>query len=379
MSSNHLGLYIHIPFCVKKCNYCDFVSLYGNLELQLKYFHALINELTKQSELISDRVVNSIYIGGGTPSILKPELIYELSEKITNLYNLSEDVEFSIEINPGTANESFIEVLQKTKINRVSIGVQSFNNHELELLGRIHNKDEAISTINILNPLFNLNIDLMFGIPGQSLSSWQNTVQQAIELKPDHISSYSLIVEERTALAGMINQGKILLPDDSDEDEMYINAVKYLSAAGYGQYEISNFALENKACRHNIGYWKGEDSLGIGTSAVSYLNKLRFKNTDNIFDYISIMESHISPVNYAERNCSKNGMLEEVMLGLRMSDGFNIVALEKKWGCNISDVSGIYNKLLADGILVIINENLKLSKENFRFANKVIVDLMNDL
>ncbi|MEI6520918.1 MAG: radical SAM family heme chaperone HemW, partial [bacterium] len=258
-ASCHFGLYIHIPFCVKKCNYCDFASITANKDLQQNYIKALLQEIKTKSIYFEDKVIDSIYIGGGTPTVLNADLIYLLCNSLPIFFNLSDNLEFSIEVNPGTVTDELLEVLLKTDINRVSIGVQSFNDNELELLGRIHNKNIAIDTINRLNEHYNLNIDLMFGIPGQTLATWKETLQQAIALKPNHISAYSLIIEEGTKICSWIENGKIALPDDSIEDEMYLTAVDILSDAGYVQYEVSNFASDNYMCKHNIGYWHGDD------------------------------------------------------------------------------------------------------------------------
>lgn len=379
LSNSHFGLYIHIPFCVKKCNYCDFASIIANKDLQRRYIHGLLNEIKSKSSLFNNRTIDSVYIGGGTPTVLDADLLYLLCNSLPIFFNFSDEVEFSIEMNPGTINDKILDMLQKTDINRVSIGVQSFNNDELELLGRLHDKKVAIDTIEKINPLFNLNIDLMFGIPGQTMSSWENTLNQAIALNPDHISAYSLIIEENTKLHSWIADDKVKLPDESIEDDMYLTAVNMLEKFGYRQYEVSNYARKNMECQHNIGYWRGSDSLGVGSSSVSYINKLRSKNSDNVLEYLSRIESDVSPIVYVERDSAKIGLLEEVMLGLRMCEGINLEKLENKWNYELADASDYYKQLLNDDVLVLENENLKLSRKNFRFANNIIVKMMNEL
>jgi oxygen-independent coproporphyrinogen-3 oxidase len=379
LSDSHFGLYIHIPFCVKKCNYCDFASIISNEDLRGRYIHGLLNEIKSKSSTFNNIVFDSVYIGGGTPTVLDTDLLYLLCNSLPIFFDFADNVEFSIEINPGTINDKILDMLQKTDINRVSIGVQSFNNDELELLGRVHDKDVAIDTIKKISPLFNLNIDLMFGIPGQTIASWENTLNQAIALNPDHISAYSLIVEENTKFHSWIEDNKIKLPEESIEDDMYLTAVNILENSGYMQYEVSNFARINMECQHNIGYWRGNDSLGVGSSAVSYINKIRIKNSDNVLEYLSRIESNVSPVIYVERDSAKIGLLEEVMLGLRLCEGINLVKLENKWNCKLADASDYYKKLLNDGVLILDNENLKLSRKNFRFANNIIVKMMNEL
>ncbi len=379
MTNQQLELYIHIPFCVRKCNYCDFASISADNSIQEMYCQALLKEIEYKSIQIGKiRQITSIYIGGGTPTIFNFDTIRKICSKIYDSFNVSDDAEFSIEANPGTINSELSTMLPATAINRVSIGVQSFNDNELKLLGRIHDKNIAIDTIKTLGD-YNLNIDLIFGFPTQTLDSWLSSLQTAISLKPEHISTYSLIVESGTKMGEWIESGKYYLPDEEIEDSMYLNAVDILKNAGYLQYEVSNFALPNKECKHNIGYWKSYDYIGIGSSAASYINKIRFKNCDDVNTYISNINADVSPVVYAERNSNKVGLIEEVMLGLRMRDGINLDYLETKWRCELKSVSRNYMQLLNEGVLEYENSNLKLSDENFRFANSVIVSLMNDL
>ena len=284
-----LELYIHIPFCVRKCNYCDFLSFPETDDMIDAYCRALIEEIKQTGERVRGESVRSVFVGGGTPSILMPEQITEIFLQIRKSFLLEADAEITIESNPGTLDEEKLQCYQEIGINRLSIGLQSTDDNCLKRLGRIHNFREFEKNYDQARKVgfTNINIDLMSGLPGQSLSQYEETLRRVTDLNPEHISSYSLIIEEGTSFyesEEIVRQ----LPDEETERKMYEQTRDILNAKGYDRYEISNYARKGKECIHNLGYWEQVPYLGVGLGASSYYNKARFSNERNLKKYLNI-------------------------------------------------------------------------------------------
>ena len=369
MSNNNLELYIHTPFCVKKCAYCDFLSFPADTNTQIQYVHALLNEIRFYGERMGDYQVSTIYIGGGTPSWLEPELLVAIMDQVYKSFRVREDAEVSIECNPGTVTTAKLEAYRRAGINRLSIGLQSANNEELKMLGRIHTYEQFLKTYELARNAgyTNINVDLMSGLPHQSAESFADTLQKVIRRKPEHISAYSLIIEKGTPFyekykfdmvrqeAGMKTE---LLPTEDDVYKMLKLTQLVLAKAGYNRYEISNYAKPGYECRHNIGYWTRENYLGLGLGAASLVDNVRYSNTRELHEYIEICHdiTILPPEVFApeegmaapERNwfgsnlhteasvVSRKGQMEEFMfLGLRMTGGISRNEFEANFGMPI--------------------------------------------
>lgn len=369
MNNNNLEIYIHTPFCVKKCAYCDFLSFPADTNTQIQYVHALLNEIRFYGERMGGYQVSTIYIGGGTPSWLEPELLVAIMDQVYNSFHVREDAEISIECNPGTVTTAKLEAYRRAGINRLSIGLQSANNEELKVLGRIHTYEQFLKTYELARNAgyTNINIDLMSGLPRQSAESFADTLQKIIRLKPEHISAYSLIIEKGTPFyekykfdmvrqeAGMKTE---LLPTEDDVYKMLKLTQLVLAKAGYDRYEISNFAKPGYACQHNIGYWTRENYLGLGLGAASLVDNVRYSNTRELYEYVELCReiTILPPEAFApeegmaapERNwigsnlhteasvVSRKSQMEEFMfLGLRMTDGISRDEFERNFGMPI--------------------------------------------
>ena len=284
MNEKKLELYIHIPFCVKKCDYCDFLSFPADSNTQIRYVHALLQEIRYYGNLLGDYHVPTIYIGGGTPSWLEENLIYTVLQQVASSFHVEADAEISIECNPGTVTAKKLNVYQSAGSNRLSIGLQSTNNEELKALGRIHTCDQFLKTYELArNAGFeNINIDLMSAIPDQTYEGWIHNLRTVAGLDPEHISAYSLLIEEGTPFASRT----LKLPDEDTEYNMYEATAQILGEYGFEQYEISNYAKKGRECRHNVGYWIRQDYLGFGLGASSLYGKERFANTQDMKKYL---------------------------------------------------------------------------------------------
>ena len=382
MEQKELELYVHIPFCMKKCLYCDFLSAPADEETQREYVEALLREIRFFGERSSDYVVSTIYIGGGTPSWLDESLMAKIMEEITHRFLLAKDAEITIECNPGTVTERKFQVYKKIGINRLSIGLQSVNEKELQLLGRVHTFDQFLKTYELARKtgFTNINVDLMSSLPGQTPKTFATTLQQVIRLHPEHISAYSLIIEKGTPFyetykfdavkqrAGMQTE---FLPTEDEEYEIGKLTQVVLEKAGYHRYEVSNYAREGYACRHNIGYWRRTNYLGMGLGAASLLENIRYTNTSDLYHYIEEsvdIKNVMVPVTLANQTTvpvpatnlsdtvdviERNAQMEEFMfLGLRMTQGVFREDFERAFGMTIESVYGeVLQTLLQEGLL----------------------------
>lgn len=382
---NELGIYIHIPFCKQKCYYCDFVSYSNKCSEVKEYIESLKKEIEEFD--FSNYKVTSIYIGGGTPSYIDSiyivEILSELKEKLKcNLIEFK-DIEITIEVNPGTVDTKKLNDYKKLGINRLSIGLQSTKNDILKKIGRIHTYQEflEISKLARETGFKNINIDLMIGIPGQKIGDLKNTLQDIIKLEPEHISVYSLIIEENTPIEKMLENGEIKLPDEDLERNMYWYVKNTLELNGYNHYEISNFAKLGKESRHNLNCWNQEEYIGFGVAAHSYLNGIRFSNTINVEEYIQHIENNRKEENIQieESQSLEDKKNEFMMLGFRKIQGVDIARFKEKF---IDNPIFLYrenlNKLVEEGLIEVDLNHIKLTNKGIDLANLVFEEFVDD-
>ena len=366
-------LYIHIPFCLKKCIYCDFYSVSDSKFIIGAFMTALCKELEMRKEYIGK--LCGIYIGGGTPSILKEKDIATIMDKIRSTCHISAAAEITSEANPGTLTESGIKGMLNAGINRISIGVQSLRDKELSLLGRMHDAAEAIAAVTTARKsgFGNISLDLIYGIPGQDLVSWKRTLEKIVSLHSEHISAYELTPEKNTVLYEQLEKGRLHLPDEDEVAEMYYTAIDILTEAGYKHYEISNFALPNLQCRHNLNYWDRGEYLGIGAGAHSFLNGRRISNICDVRQYIHDVELGTSPIAEETLLTRREEIEETLFLGLRKTDGFDIELIP----ANITEhLKEALDDLAHQGLLDLSGGHIKLTRKGLIICNSVIVRLM---
>ena len=382
---NELGIYIHIPFCKQKCYYCDFVSYSNKCSEVKEYIESLKKEIEEFD--FSNYKVTSIYIGGGTPSYIDSiyivEILSELKEKLKcNLIEFK-DIEITIEVNPGTVDTKKLNDYKKLGINRLSIVLQSTKNDILKKIGRIHTYQEFLEIYKLAREtgFKNINIDLMIGIPGQKIGDLKNTLQDIIKLEPEHISVYSLIIEENTPIEKMLENGEIKLPDEDLERNMYWYVKNTLELNGYNHYEISNFAKLGKESRHNLNCWNQEEYIGFGVAAHSYLNGIRFSNTINVEEYIQHIENNRKEENIQieESQSLEDKKNEFMMLGFRKIQGVDIARFKEKF---IDNPIFLYrenlNKLVEEGLIEVDLNHIKLTNKGIDLANLVFEEFVDD-
>ena len=367
-------IYIHIPFCIRKCDYCDFLSGPSGPKEQADYVQALLREIQAVEEG-EGRSVSSIFIGGGTPSVLDERLLGDILKEIRNRFKMEEDAEITIEVNPGTANIGKLQAYREMGINRLSIGLQSPQDRELKILGRIHNYEQFLETYQEARAVGfdNINIDLMSAIPDQTYEGWVKNLRTVAELEPEHISAYSLIVEEGTPFAAR----KLNLPDEDTEYNMYEVTTQILKEYGLEQYEISNYARKGRECRHNVGYWTRQDYLGFGLGASSLYGKERFANTADMKKYL---ENSRNPEKIREKEPSltrEDEMAEFMFLGLRMTKGISKADFQKCFGCTIESVYGeVLEKYESMGLLLEQDGRIFLSRGGIHVSNSIMAEFL---
>ena len=369
-----MEIYIHIPFCIRKCDYCDFLSGPSGPKEQADYVQALLREI-QAAEEGEGRSVSSIFIGGGTPSVLDERLLGDILREIRNRFKMKEDAEITIEVNPGTANIGKLQAYREMGINRLSIGLQSPEDRELKILGRIHNYGQFLETYQEARTVGfdNINIDLMSAIPDQTYEGWVKNLRTVAELEPEHISAYSLIVEEGTPFAAR----KLNLPDEDTEYNMYEATAKILKEYGFEQYEISNYARKGRECRHNVGYWTRQDYLGFGLGASSLYGKERFANTADMKKYL---ENSRNPEKIREKEPSltrEDEMAEFMFLGLRMTKGISKADFQRCFGCTIESVYGeVLEKYESMELLLEKDGRIFLSREGIHVSNSIMAEFL---
>jgi oxygen-independent coproporphyrinogen-3 oxidase len=370
------AIYLHIPFCRAKCHYCNFVSYAGLNELHDRYVEALKKEISRARP---EAPITTIYFGGGTPTLLSERQLMEILRAIQSRFEVTPDTEITLEANPGTVDLPKLQALRLAGFNRLSLGVQSFDPTLLSRLGRIHTVKEALEAYqSARNAGFsNIGLDLMYALPGQSLLAWQRTLEQAIRLNPEHISLYELSIEEGTKLAADCQAGKLELPSEDLQIEMYEAAISTLTASGYEHYEISNFARPGFRSRHNQVYWRNDSYFGFGAGAARYLGGARAKLTDSVERYIELVEKGHDPAISSETLTGRALMGETIMLGLRLREGVDLVAFRQRFG---EDLSVVYGEqiaaLKASGLVEIADHHLRLTHQGLLLANRVMGEFL---
>ena len=364
-----LGIYIHIPFCKQKCCYCDFISYTNKNTLIKDYVESVKKEINNIKKRAENYIVSTIYIGGGTPSFIDSKYIVEILQEINKNYNVDNNAEITIEINPGTATIEKLVDYKKAGINRLSIGLQETDNQLLQLIGRIHKYEDFLKTYKMARKVGfnNINVDLIIGLPNQTINNVKTSLKKVIYLNPEHISLYSLIVEDNTPLKRKIENGVFSLPPEEIEREEYWLAKEKLEGAGYKHYEISNFAKPGKESKHNINCWNQKEYLGFGVAAHSYFNLERYSNVETIEDYIKGSKYIIH-----EKQTEEITMKEYMLLGLRKIDGVQISKFKNKFGKNpIIVFKDELNILIKKDLLEIALDNIKLTNKGIDLANIV--------
>lgn len=369
------ALYIHIPFCIRKCVYCDFTSIPYNPALVKKYAEALCAELRLNRDFAGE--LNTIYLGGGTPSVMPEDFFKELFSCIRDVFAVSSSAEITMEANPGTISKSKIETLFCIGVNRVSIGVQSLNDEELKTLGRMHDATDALHAVELISRagIRNFSIDLMYGIPGQTPETWRETLKGTLDLGPPHISSYELTPEKNTRLFDLMKSGEIELPSEDLILAMYDNAIDSFSSAGYKQYEISNFARPGCLCAHNMNYWNRGEYIAVGTGAHSFLGGRRTKNTCDVESYVNLLQRGLSPIAEVTEISPDEELKEFIFLGLRKGEGINLKH-DKIAATGIEDA---VEDLIKNGHLGISGDRLRLTGKGVLISNSVIVAIFERL
>lgn len=371
-----LELYVHIPFCVRKCQYCDFLSGPSDEETKDRYIEALLKEI-RAAEHTEDYEIVSVFIGGGTPSALKAEAIASVMRTLQEKFFFCEDAEVTIEANPGTVDLEKLTIYRNVGINRLSLGLQSTDAEELKLLGRIHSYEEFLKSYEWAREagFSNINIDLMFAIPGQTGEAWRQHLYQVAELNPEHISAYSLIIEEGTPFA----EQNLDLPDEDTEYQMYEDTAEILERYGYRQYEISNYAKQGYMCRHNAGYWQRREYLGFGLGASSLYRGMRFSNTRRMQEYLKESRNP-DQIRKDVTVLSRNERIEEFMfLGLRMTEGISEKKFEENFDVRLMDVYGdILQKYEETGFMEHIETKWRLTRKGIHVSNHILADFLLD-
>lgn len=376
-----IGLYIHVPFCLKKCNYCDFVSYPYDAGLAASYVCALEQEMTMHVPNMCQEhmTVKSVYLGGGTPTVLAGDQLALLLGNCRKYFTLTEDAEITVECNPGTVDFDKLDILQKAGVNRISLGVQAYQQRLLDRLGRIHRWQEVREAVRKSRQagFNNINLDLIFGIPGQSMKEWQETLNRILELMPQHISAYNLKIEPDTPLHNDVTAGYLVPCDEELELEMYWHTINVLSKHNFVHYEISNFALPGMEARHNLIYWHNEEYLGLGPAAHSMLKGHRFSNQEKVETYISRLNKNHSVIHQLHCLTREEEISETIFLGLRLLEGLDTQAFAQRFGEPIEQLFGEkLKKLTSLGLIKMEDNRIKLTEKGLPLANEVFAEFI---
>ncbi len=376
-----LGLYLHFPFCISKCPYCDFNSYQLKENNQISsYISALYQEITAYSQKLKKSNIKTIYLGGGTPTILSGVQIYNILEFCKDKFTIDKDAEITIEANPGTLDSEKIKLLTESGINRLSLGAQSFDDLFLKKLGRMHNTQDIIDSYYLAREkgFNNINIDIMFALPGQTKEDLQTTLKQAVSLKLDHLSLYNLTIKSGTEYYRKYKKGKLKLLNEDEEFDMYNWAINFMEESGFEHYEISNFALPYKRSTHNLIYWQNKPYLGIGAGAYSFIKGYRYMNYENPARYIKEVINNKLPIDHGEKLSLRKRMIETIILGLRTKDGVSYKKFKARFRVNLNDIfSEQIKKLVSLGLLKRENYRIKLAKKGVFLANTVFREFVD--
>ena len=378
--SGGMELYLHMPFCVRKCAYCDFLSFPSGAETQRMYAKRLMKDIDVMGKRYGEIPVETIFIGGGTPSVPDSALIVEIMEHVRHAFHVADGAEISMEANPGTVTREKLTDYRKAGINRLSFGLQSANDRELKLLGRIHTWAEFLESFTLAREcgFANLNIDLMSALPGQTCESWKEMLSRVTDLDPEHISAYSLIIEEGTPFGERYGseEGRKLLPDEDSEREMYHETKRFLKDCGYERYEISNYAKPGRECRHNIGYWTGVPYLGLGLGASSYLDGCRFTVNPDMKQYLEEKPGMFADI----EKLTKKDMEEEFFyVGLRMTAGVSLSEFERRFGISAKEVyPGLMETFVKEKAARFEGDRFVLTDYGLDVSNYIMAQFLQD-
>ena len=378
--SGGMELYLHMPFCVRKCAYCDFLSFPSGAKTQRMYAKRLMEDIGVMGKRYGEIPVETIFIGGGTPSVPDSGLIVEIMEHVRHAFHVADGAEISMEANPGTVTREKLTDYRKAGINRLSFGLQSANDRELKLLGRIHTWAEFLESFMLAREcgFANLNIDLMSALPGQTCESWKETLSRVTDLDPEHISAYSLIIEEGTPFGERYGseEGRKLLPDEDSEREMYHETKRFLKDCGYERYEISNYAKPGRECRHNIGYWTGVPYLGLGLGASSYLDGCRFTVNPDMKQYLEEKPGMFTDI----EKLTKKDMEEEFFyVGLRMTAGVSLSEFERRFGIAAKEVyPGLMETFVKEKAARFEGDRFVLTDYGLDVSNYIMAQFLQD-
>ncbi|MDO5134856.1 MAG: radical SAM family heme chaperone HemW [Eubacteriales bacterium] len=370
-------LYVHIPFCVKKCDYCDFLSGPASREAQEAYVQALVREISLAGAAVREPIT-TVFIGGGTPSLLRPEQMGRILEQMGASFSLVEEGEVTLEANPGTLTKEKLALYRRLGVNRLSLGLQSPEEEELRLLGRIHTFRQFLDSFWMAREagFSNINVDLMGALPRQSREGWRKNLRTVARLAPEHISAYSLMVEEGTPFY----ERELELPDEDTEYGMYEDTAEVLGEYGYRQYEISNYALPGRECEHNIGYWRRTPYLGLGLGAASLVGNLRFSNTRDQGEYLRKSREEGFPESIRQERTllsPSDQMAEYAFLGLRMTEGISLEGFRREFSRDFMDIYGpVVKKYSEMGLLLREGDRLFLSREGIHVSNQIMADFL---
>lgn len=370
-----LELYIHIPFCVKKCAYCDFLSGPSTAEKRREYVNLLCEEIESAKERTAGYEVSTIFFGGGTPSILEGEQLMKIMDTIKSSFSIKKDAEITLEMNPGTVTAEKLQAYKLAGINRLSIGLQSVHNEELKILGRIHTYEEFLETYHLARRVGfdNMNIDLISAVPGQTVQSWEHTLETVLALEPEHISAYSLIIEPGTLFYEKYGENGEGLPSEEEDREIYRRTRQFMEKKGYHRYEISNYSISGKECEHNKGYWKRTPYLGFGIGAATLFEEKRYSNPEETKEWKASFDKKFS----GEELSLEEQMEEFMFLGLRMMEGVSKIEFQSYFKCNIEEIYGRQiEKLVNLELLEENEERIWLTEKGIDVSNAVFVEFM---
>ena len=375
------GLYIHVPFCVSKCNYCDFNSFKLNKVKKDTYLEDLIKEMELyKNEIDEDEEITSIFLGGGTPSILSGDEIKYIFKCVNDNFKIKKDAEITIECNPGTLTLKKLKDMKEAGVNRLSIGLQAVQNNHLEYIGRIHTYEEFEKNYKeALNVGFkNINVDLMYSLPNQSFDDWKESLEKITNLNPTHISAYSLILEEGTELYNMHERNEFRLIDEDIDIDMYEYTINYLKSKGYNQYEISNYSKDGFECEHNKLYWKCGHYIGLGPGASGYIKNIRYSNLCDLNDYHDSLMKNEKPIDTKEVLTTQDKIEEKIFMGLRMNDGIYFDDFKKEFNIDFLEKYNNQIKDLTNKNLIELSEGkMSLTQKGREISNTVFIEFMN--
>ncbi|MBC8526265.1 MAG: radical SAM family heme chaperone HemW [Candidatus Cloacimonetes bacterium] len=373
---NNISIYIHIPFCIKKCNYCNFYSVPYKSNLVNNYISCLKKEIENFSPS-DEYCVNTIYFGGGTPSLLSFHHLFKIITAIKNEFTIAENPEVTLEANPVNITKTNAKNWKICGINRISLGAQSFNNSELEILGRLHSEKEIYSAVEIIKEYCteNVSMDLMYGIPFQSMKTWTSSLKEAIKLEPKHISSYCLTLEKGTYLSD--KKDEYSFPDENMQSKMYEQMITVLEKNKFYQYEISNFSKKGFESKHNLNYWKGGEYLGFGASAHSFYKMKRINNFSDINKYIEELAHKNPPIEKSKQISHREFISDKIVLGLRLNKGISISEFRNKHNFDIEkEYKDVLKKFFESGYLTKQNDKLKLTSKALFVSNSILSDFV---